>query len=78
MKSPENPFDAEFSGEAILEYGDADFIILKPGAYVKCAVTGDELPIATLRYWNADEQEAYRDAGAAGQRWKELHAEPGE
>ena len=71
-------FDKEFQGEAILEYGDADFIILKAGAFVRCAVTGDEIPLADLRYWNVDEQEAYRDVLVAGARWKELHAEPGQ
>jgi len=71
-------FDKEFQGEAILEYGDSDFIILKAGAYVRCAVTGDAIPLAELRYWNVDEQEAYRDPLIAKQRWLELHAEPGQ
>jgi hypothetical protein len=71
-------FDKEFQGEAILEYGDSDFIILKAGAYVTCAVTGERIPLAELRYWNVDEQEAYRDALVAKQRWLELHAEPGQ
>ncbi len=70
----DNPFDAEFSGEAVLEYGDADFIILKPGAYVVCAVSGDQIPLAELRYWNVDEQEAYKDSLAATARWRELNA----
>jgi len=34
-------FDKDFSGEAHLEYGDADFLIMKPGAYVTC---GDGRP----------------------------------
>ena len=71
-------FDKEFQGEAILEYGDSDFIIPKAGAFVRCAVTGDPIPLAELRYWNVDEQEAYRDAMIAKQRWLELHAEPGQ
>ena len=71
-------FDKEFQGEAILEYGDSDFIILKAGAFVRCPVTGDPIPLAELRYWNVDEQEAYRDAMIAKQRWLELHAEPGQ
>jgi hypothetical protein len=71
-------FDKEFQGEAILEYGDSDFIILKGGAYVTCAVTGDKIGLAELRYWNVDEQEAYRDALIAKQRWLELNAGPGQ
>ena len=70
-------FDKEFQGEAILEYGDSDFIIMKAGAYVSCAVTGTKIPLGELRYWNVDEQEAYRDALIAKQRWLELHAAPG-
>lgn len=68
-------FDAEFQGEAILEYGDSDFIILKPGAFVKCAVSGDPIPLTELRYWNVDEQEAYKDSLIATARWRELHGE---
>ena len=71
-------FDKEFQGEAILEYGDSDFIILKGGAYVTCAVTGDKIGLAELRYWNVDEQEAYRDALIAKQRWLDLNAGPGQ
>jgi hypothetical protein len=71
----DTPFDGEFTGEAILEYGDADFIILKPGAYVRCAVTDASIPLGELRYWNVDEQEAYKDALAAQKRWQELHGE---
>jgi hypothetical protein len=70
----QSSFDSEFEGEAILEYGDSDFIILKPGAFVRCAVTGDNIPLAELRYWNVDEQEAYRDNLIATQRWCELNA----
>lgn len=73
----DNPFDAEFTGEAVLEYGDAEFVILKPGAYVTCAVSGEHIPLGDLRYWNVDEQEAYKDSIAATARWRELNAEPG-
>jgi len=69
------PFEADFSGEAVLEYGDADFIILKPGAYVLCHVTGEKIPLGELRYWNAEEQEAYLDSIAATKRWRELNVE---
>ena len=53
--------------EAIIEYGDGDFQILKPGAFVKCAVTGERIPLKALRYWNVDKQEAYASAEAAHQ-----------
>lgn len=70
-------FDSDFTGAATLEYGDADFMILKPGAYVKCAVTGEKISINNLRYWSAELQEAYVDAQAATQRWMEHFAGPG-
>ncbi|PWE17697.1 DUF2093 domain-containing protein [Marinicauda salina] len=72
-----NEFDREFTGEAHLEYGDADYLILKPGAYVTCAVTGERIPLNALRYWSAELQEAYRDADAATKRWLEVHGGPG-
>ena len=50
------PADA---GEARLEYLDGDFRILKPGAYVSCAVTATPIPLDELRYWSVDRQEAY-------------------
>ncbi len=52
-------------GEAQIHYGDADFTIMKTGAYVICAVTGQKIPLDRLRYWSADRQEAYKDAAAS-------------
>ena len=62
-----NPFDSSDSGggEAVLDYDDAEYHIVKPGAYVTCAVTGARIPLKALRYWNVDKQEAYADAAAA-------------
>ena len=61
-----NPFDSMSAGEeAVLEFDDAEFHIVKPGAYVKCAVTGAHIPLTVLKYWNVDKQEAYVDAAAA-------------
>ena len=71
-----NAFDRDFSGEAQLEYGDADFLILKPGSFVKCAVTGEKISVAQLKYWSAELQEAYRDAYAATRRWLDLNDGP--
>jgi hypothetical protein len=45
--------------EAELEYLDGEYRIRKPGAYVRCAVTGDPIPLEDLRYWNVDLQEPY-------------------
>ena len=45
--------------EAEVEYFDGEYRIRKPGAYVRCAVTGDPIPLEDLRYWNVDLQEPY-------------------
>jgi len=45
--------------EAEVEYRDGDFRVRRPGAYVRCAVTGEAIPLEELRYWNVDLQEAY-------------------
>ncbi len=61
-----NPFDSTGGDEeAIVEYGDAEFHIVRPGAYVKCAVTGAHISLKLLKYWNVDKQEAYIDAMAS-------------
>jgi hypothetical protein len=52
------------ASEAVLEYLDGDFRVLRPGAFVRCAVTAVPIPIEELRYWNVDLQEAYADPSA--------------
>ena len=47
------------ASEARLEYLDGDFKVLQPGAFVRCAVTGEPIPVEELRYWNVDLQEPY-------------------
>ncbi|OAI31324.1 hypothetical protein A1351_05490 [Methylosinus sp. R-45379] len=50
--------------EAEVEYRDGDFRVRRPGAYVRCAVTGEPIPLEELRYWNVDLQEAYSSTDA--------------
>ena len=58
--------DSPFTtGEAKILYGTPEFTITEPGAYVTCAVTGKKIPLANLRYWSVERQEAYCDAEAA-------------
>jgi hypothetical protein len=57
---------------AILRYEDAEFTILRPGRHVICAVSGAEIALEDLRYWNVDLQEAYRGVDEAQARWKSL------
>jgi hypothetical protein len=59
------PVDA---GEAKIEFLDGDFRILRPGAYVRCAVTDEPIPLDELRYWSVDRQEAYATLAASMKR----------
>lgn len=61
--------------EAQVRYGDNEVTILRHGAYVRCAVTGERIPLDELRYWNVDLQEAYRGPEEASRRWRQLDAE---
>lgn len=58
-----NAFDRDMAGLAQLHYGDGEFVVLKPGRFVLCAVTGQQIPLEALHYWSVERQEAY--AGAA-------------
>ena len=55
-------------GEAEVKYLDGDFRIIRPGAFVRCAVTGVPIPLEELRYWNVELQEAYVSPDAVLQR----------
>jgi hypothetical protein len=47
------------AGEAELRFLDGDFRVIRPGAFVRCAVTGVPIPLEELKYWSVDLQEAY-------------------
>src|SRR5262249_5612364 len=47
------------NGEAEVKYLDGDFRVVRPGAFVRCAVTGLPIPLEELKYWSVDLQEAY-------------------
>jgi hypothetical protein len=59
---------APMPGEAEVKYLDGDFRVVRPGAFVRCAVTGAEIPLEELRYWSVDLQEAYVSPQAVQQR----------
>ena len=46
-------------GPAIVSYGDGEFVVMRPGRYVLCAVSGQRIPLEVLRYWSVVRQEAY-------------------
>ena len=57
------------SGEAEIKYLDGDFRVVKPGAFVRCAVTGAVIPLEELKYWSVERQEAYASPEAVAQRF---------
>jgi len=56
------------AGEAEVKFLDGDFRIVRPGAFVRCAVTGVPIPLEELKYWSVDRQEAYASPEAVKQR----------
>jgi hypothetical protein len=56
------------AGEAEIRYLDGDFRVVRPGAFVRCAVTGMPIPLEELKYWSVDLQEAYATPQAVLQR----------
>jgi hypothetical protein len=42
--------------------------VVRPGAFVRCAVTGVAIPLEELRYWSVDLQEAYATPEAVARR----------
>ena len=59
-------------GEAQLQFLDGDLRVIRPGAFVRCAVTGDAIPIDDLRYWSVERQEAYASREAVLERLRML------
>jgi len=56
------------AGEAEVKYLDGDFRVVRPGAFVRCAVTGLPIPLEELKYWSVDRQEPYVSPEAVLQR----------
>jgi hypothetical protein len=46
-------------GEASVEFLEGTFWVKRPGAYVRCGVTGEAIPLDQLFYWSVALQEAY-------------------
>lgn len=61
-----NILDTGFTpSEAQIRYLDAEYVVIKPGTFVRCAETGLPIPIEELTYWSVDRQEPYANAEAA-------------
>ena len=66
-----NIFDKGFTpSEAQIRYLDGDFVVMKPGSFVRCAITGKPIPVDELSCWSVDRQEPYADATAAYQAYQ--------
>ena len=59
--------------KAKLIYKHNSFDVVENGDYVVCAVSGREIMLKDLTYWNVDLQEAYFYAIEANKRYKELN-----
>lgn len=63
-----NRFEGPGAKEARLRYLDGDFQVTSPGSFVRCAVTGEPIPLDALRYWSVEHQEPYATAEIATRR----------
>jgi hypothetical protein len=62
------------ANEAKLRYLDGELQVLSPGSFVRCAVTGQIIPIEELRYWSVELQEPYVNAEASLKRFLQVKA----
>jgi hypothetical protein len=70
-----NRFEGPGAREARLRYLDGDFQVIVPGAFVRCAVTGESIPLDELKYWSVERQEPYLNAEVSLARELEFHPE---
>lgn len=68
-----NRFENPGGKEARIHYLDGDFQILASGTFVRCAVTGDPIPVDELKYWSVARQEPYVSAAVSLARELELN-----
>jgi len=59
--------------KAKLKFNPNNFEINEEGDYVVCAVSGKNIPLNQLTYWNVELQEAYFSPKEAQQRYEELN-----
>ena len=58
--------------KAKLVYKQNKFDIVEDGNFVICAVSGKEIPLSELSYWNVELQEAYYSPFEVKKRFKIL------
>ena len=58
--------------KAKLQYKHNSFNIIEEGSFVVCAISGKEIPLEHLNYWNVELQEAYFSPLEVNERYKKL------
>ena len=58
---------------AKLKFNPNNFEVIEEGSYVICAVSGKQIKLNELTYWNVQLQEAYFSPKEAQQRYEELN-----
>lgn len=72
-----NRLDRDIDGPpALVDYLDGEICIIRPGAYVLCAITGAKIPLEGLRYWSVDLQEPYANPAVGLKRMQEKGLTP--
>jgi len=61
--------------KAKLLYKNNSYDVIEEGSFVTCAISGKEIPLKDLNYWNVELQEAYYSPLEANERYKELKNE---
>ena len=59
--------------KAKLKFKPNNFEIIEDGDYVICAISGNNISLNQLTYWNVELQEAYFSPKEAQQRYEELN-----
>jgi len=58
--------------KAKLHYKNNSYDIIEEGNFVICAISGKEIPLKDLNYWNVDLQEDYYSPLEVSKRFKSL------
>ena len=58
--------------KAKLKYKHNSFEIIEEGEFVICAISGKEIPLQQLNYWNVDLQEAYYSPAEVNEHYRKL------
>ena len=70
-----NRFEGPGGKEARIRYLDGDFQVLSPGSFVRCAVSGEIIPLDELKYWSVARQEPYATPETSLDRELEMNPE---